>query len=282
MEKMNVHGREISVSHYQQSDDYISITDIAKHKDEQNPRFIIQNWMRNRNTVEFLGIWELLYNHDFNRVEFEAVRSQAGLNSFVLTPQKWIETTGAIGIISKAGRYGGTYAHKEIAFEFASWVSVEFKLYLVKEFDRLKQAELERFGWDIKRNLTKVNYLIHTEAIKEKLIPPELTPSQISHVYASEADVLNLALFGRSARQWRDENSDIKGNMRDYATVAQLVCLLNLENINAVFISENIPQPERLFRLNKIAISQMQILSDDSRVRALEAQALKNTGGDNK
>ena len=274
MEKMNVHGREISVANYSKSEDFISITDIAKHRDEQNPRFIIQNWMRNRNTVEFLGIWESLYNPDFNRVEFEAVRSQAGLNSFVLTPQKWIEATGAIGIISKAGRYGGTYAHKEIAFEFASWVSVEFKLYLVKEFDRLKQEELRKFGWDIKRNLTKINYLIHTEAIKENLIPPELTPQQVSQVYASEADVLNLALFGKTARQWRDENPD-KGNMRDHANVAQLVCLLNLENINAVFISENIPQSERLLRLNKIAIGQMQILSEDNRVRALELHQMK-------
>lgn len=200
---------------------------------------------------------------------------QAGINSFVLTPQKWIDTTGAVGIISKAGRYGGTYAHKEIAFEFASWVSVEFKLYLVKEFDRLKQAELEKFGWDIRRNLTKVNYLIHTEAIKANLIPPELTKSQISNVYASEADVLNLALFGKTARQWRDENPGNTGNMRDTATVAQLVCLLNLENINSIFIADEIPQSERLLRLNKIAINQMMILADDSRVRALELEVLK-------
>lgn len=279
MEKMNVHGREVSVSNYSKNDDYISITDIAKHKDEANPRFIIQNWMRNRNTVEFLGIWEMLYNADFNRTEFDTFRSQAGINSFVLTPQKWIAATGAIGIVSKSGRYGGTYAHKEIAFEFASWVSVEFKLYLVKEFDRLKQAELVKFGWDIKRNLTKVNYLIHTEAIKANLIPPELTPSQISNVYASEADVLNLALFGKTARQWGDENPDIKGNMRDYATVAQLVCLLNLENINSIFISENVPQAERLLRLNKIAIGQMQILSDDNRIRTLELHDMKLKGG---
>jgi len=278
MEKMNVHGRDISVASYSTNEDYISITDIAKHKDEQNPRFIIQNWIRNRNTVEFLGLWELLNNQNFKRIEFDTFRMQAGINSFVLTPQKWIDATGAVGIISKAGRYGGTYAHKEIAFEFASWVSVEFKLYLVKEFDRLKQAELEKFGWDIKRNLTKVNYLIHTEAIKANLIPPELTKSQISNVYASEADVLNLALFGKTARQWRDENPNLTGNMRDYATVAQLVCLLNLENINALFISDNIPQSERLLRLNKIAIDQMYILSDDSRVRALELHNMKLKG----
>jgi hypothetical protein len=275
MEKMNVHGREISVANYAKSDDYISITDIAKHKDEQNPRFIIQNWMRNRNSIEFLGIWELLNNPNFNRVEFDTVRMQAGINSFVLTPQKWIDTTGAIGITAKAGRYGGTYAHKEIAFEFASWVSVEFKLYLVKEFDRLKQAELEKFGWDIKRNLTKVNYLIHTEAIKANLIPPELTKSQISQVYASEADVLNLALFGTTARHWRDENPKLHGSIRDHATVAQLVCLLNLENINSLFIADEIPQHERLLRLNKIAIDQMHILAGDNRIKALELYDLK-------
>jgi len=279
MSKINVHGREIALSNYAKNDDYISITDIAKHKDEQNPRFIIQNWMRNRNTVEFLGIWEMLYNVDFNRTEFDTFRIQAGINSFVLTPQKWIDATKAIGIVSKAGRYGGTYAHKEIAFEFASWVSVEFKLYLVKEFDRLKQAEFEKFGWDIKRNLTKVNYLIHTEAIKENLIPQELTPTQISKVYASEADVLNLALFGKTAKQWREQNQSLQGNMRDYANVAQLVCLLNLESINSVFISEGVSQSERLIRLNKIAIGQMQILAEDNRIRALEMQGLKNENG---
>ncbi|MCL2188619.1 MAG: KilA-N domain-containing protein [Defluviitaleaceae bacterium] len=278
MEKMNVQGRNIAVANYAKNEDYISITDIAKHKDEQNPRFIIQNWMRNRNTVEFLGLWELLNNPNFNRIEFDTFRMQAGINSFVLTPQKWIDATAAVGIISKSGRYGGTYAHKEIAFEFASWVSVEFKLYLVKEFDRMKQAELEKFGWDIKRNLTKVNYLIHTEAIKANLIPPELTKTQISQVYASEADVLNLALFGKTAKQWRDENPDFTGNIRDYATVAQLVCILNLENINAIFIADEIPQHKRLTRLNKIAIDQMYILSDDSRVKALELHDLKLRG----
>ena len=272
MNKMNVHGREIAVSNLMQNEDYISITDIAKHKDEQNPRFIVQNWMRNRNTVEFLGIWELLYNPGFNRVEFEAVRTRAGLNSFVMTPQRWIESTNAIGVVSKAGRYGGTYAHKEIAFEFASWVSVEFKLYLVKEFDRLKQTEMKQFGWDIRRNLAKVNYLIHTEAIKENLIPPELTAAQVSKIYADEADILNLALFGKTAQQWRDENPGLKGNIRDQANVAQLVCLLNLENLNSVYIAEGISQAERLKRLNQIAISQMKILTYDRRVLALEGQ----------
>jgi len=273
MSKLNVHGREIAVSNVVLNEDYISITDIAKHKDEQNPRFIIQNWMRNRNTVEFLGIWELLYNPDFNRVEFEAVRSRAGLNSFVMTPQRWIESTNAIGIVSKAGRYGGTYAHKEIAFEFASWVSVEFKLYLVKEFDRLKREEAKQFGWDIKRSLTKINYLIHTEAIKKNLIPPELTAAETSKVYADEADVLNLALFGKTAKQWRSDNPKAKGNIRDYASVSQLICLLNLENLNSVLISENISQSERLRKLNSTAIGQMKILADDKRVLMLESRS---------
>jgi len=201
---------------------------------------------------------------------------QAGLNSFVMTPQRWIEITNAIGITSKAGRYGGTYAHKEIAFEFASWVSVEFKLYLVKEFDRLKQAEIKQFGWDIRRSLTKVNYLIHTEAIKENLIPPELTADQVSKVYADEADILNLALFGKTARQWRGENPDLKGNIRDYANIAQLVCLLNIENLNAVLISEGMAQAERLKRLNQIAINQMKTLATDKRVLALAEKDEKN------
>ena len=253
-------------------DDYISLTDIAKVKDSDNPRYIIQNWMRNRNTIEFLGVWESLYNPNFNRVEFDTFKSQAGLNSFVMTPQKWIEATSAIGIVSKAGRYGGTYAHKEIAFEFASWISVEFKLYLVKEFERLKAEEMRRFGWDIKRNLAKINYRIHTDAIKENLIPPELSSKQISLVYASEADVLNMALFGMTAQEWRDRHPELKGNIRDHANVSQLVCLANLENLNAVFIGEGMPQAERLARLNAIAISQMQVLTQDHRIEMLEGQ----------
>ncbi|MEG1972185.1 MAG: KilA-N domain-containing protein, partial [Oscillospiraceae bacterium] len=272
----------ISISDLNFHQDFISLTDIAKYKDEVNPRFIIQNWMRNRNTVEFLGVWETLYNENFNRVEFEAFRKQAGLNSFVLTPQKWIEATVAKGIISKAGRYGGTYAHKEIAFEFASWISVEFKLYLVKEFERLKSAELKQLGWDIKRNLVKINYRIHTDAIKENLIPPELTQHQITNVYASEADILNVALFGMTAKQWRDSNPDLKGNIRDYANVSQLVCLSNMENLNAVFIGDGMPQTERLVKLNAVAISQMKILTEDHRVLALEENehGLAEIGGD--
>lgn len=270
MDKLIVRGTEVSIQWNMERDDYISLTDIAKVKDSDNPRYIIQNWMRNRNTIEFLGVWESLYNPNFNRVEFDTFKSQAGLNSFVMTPQKWIEATSAIGIVSKAGRYGGTYAHKEIAFEFASWISVEFKLYLVKEFERLKAEEMRRFGWDIKRNLAKINYRIHTDAIKENLIPPELSAKQISLVYASEADVLNMALFGMTAKEWRDSHPELKGNIRDYANVSQLVCLANLENLNAVFISEGIPQAERLARLNAIAISQMQVLTQDHRIEMLE------------
>lgn len=273
MDKLVVKGAEISVQWNSERDDFISLTDIAKLKDSDNPRYIIQNWLRNRNTIEFLGVWESLYNPSFNRVEFDAFRSQAGLNSFVMTPQKWVEATGAIGIVSKAGRYGGTYAHKEIAFEFASWISVEFKLYLVKEFERLKTEEMKQLGWDIKRNLAKNNYRIHTDAIKENLIPPELSAKQVSMVYASEADVLNMALFGMTAKQWRDSQPDLKGNIRDYANVSQLVCLSNLENLNAVFINEGMSQAERLAKLNAIAISQMEILTQDHRIEALEAHS---------
>lgn len=253
-----------------EKEDFISLTDIAKYKNADDPRFVIQNWMRTRFTMEFLGIWEYLNNPDFNRVEFEAVKNESGSNAFVMTPTKWIELTGAIGITSKAGRYGGTYAHKDIAFEFASWVSVEFKLYLIKEFQRLKEKEQKQLGWDIRRNLTKINYRIHTDAIKENLIPPKLSGQQISMVYASEADILNMALFGKTAKQWRDENTDQKGNIRDHANVSQLVCLSNLENLNAVFINEDIPQSDRLLKLNQIAIQQMKILVADHSVKLLE------------
>ena len=270
MDKLVVRGTEINVQWDLKRDDFLSLTDIAKIKDSDNPRYIIQNWLRNRNTIEFLGVWETLYNPNFNRIEFDAFRSQAGLNSFVMTPQKWVDATGAIGIVSKAGRYGGTYAHKEIAFEFASWISVEFKLYLVKEFERLETEEMKQLGWDIKRNLGKINYRIHTDAIKENLIPPELSARQISLVYANEADVLNMALFGMTAKQWRDAHQDLKGNIRDYANVSQLVCLSNLENLNAVFINEGVPQAERLAKLNTIAISQMKVLTEDHRLLQLD------------
>ena len=247
-------------------EDYISLTDIARFKDNKRTDYIIQNWMRTRNTIEFLGIWEHLYNPEFNPIEFDGIRIQSGLNSFILTPKQWIKKTNAIGIISKAGRYGGTYAHKDIAFEFASWISVEFKLYLIKEFQRLKEEERKTLGWDIKRNLARINYRIHTDAIKEYLVPKELSSVQINNVYASEADVLNIALFGKTAVQWCSENPDKKGNIRDYADVSQLVCLSNLENLNALFISEGVLQNERLKKLNKIAIHQMILLTSDLRL----------------
>jgi hypothetical protein len=266
--KINVKGTSVTLLKVDTSD-YISITDIARFKDPERTDYIIQNWLRNRNTIEFLGIWEKLNNQDFNPIEFEGFRNRAGLNSFVLTAKQWIEKTKAIGIISKAGRYGGTFTHKDIAFEFASWVSVEFKLYLIKEFQRLKEEEQKQLGWDIKRNLTKINYRIHTDAIKENLIPPDLTKQQINAVYASEADVLNMALFGKTAAQWRSENPGEKGNIRDFANAAQLVCLANLENLNALFINEGLDQKDRLKKLNEIAIQQMKILISDAGIKQI-------------
>ena len=255
--------------------EYICITDIAKYKNADRTDDLIRNWLRNRNTIEFLGIWEQLNNPDFKPVEFDGFKKQAGLNSFTLTPKQWIEQTGAIGIISKAGRYGGTYAQKDIAFEFASWILVEFKLYLIKEFQRLKEQEYQQLGWDIRRNLAKVNYFIHTDAIKENLIPDTLTPQQINFVYASEADLLNVALFGVTAKQWRDANPEQKGNMRDHANVHQLVCLANMESMNAHFIEEGLPQTERLTKLNALAISQMTVL-----LKNLGNSGIKLTGLD--
>jgi hypothetical protein len=252
-----------------EKEEFISLTDIAKFKNADDPRFVIQNWMRTRSSIEFLGIWEILHNPDFNRVEFDTVKNHAGSNAFVMTPSKWIELTGATGIQSKAGRYGGTFAHKDIAFEFASWVSVEFKLYLIKEFQRLQEAEQKKLGWDVKRNLTKINYRIHTDAIRAHLIPPELSGKQTSLIYASEADVLNMALFGKTAKDWRDANPNEKGNIRDQANASQLVCLANLENLNALFISEAMEQPLRLQKLNRIAIEQMEILTSEYSRRLL-------------
>jgi KilA-N domain len=268
MAKINVLSKEITVQSRGEVD-FICLTDIARYKDAEATDDLIRNWLRNRNTIEFLGIWEQLYNPDFKPVEFDGFRTQAGLNSFTLTPKQWIEKTGAIGIVSKAGRYGGTYAHADIAFEFAAWISVEFKLYLIKEFQRLKEQERAQIGWDIKRNLTKINYRIHTDAIKSNLIPPTLNKSQINLVYASEADVLNMALFGRTARKWRDEHPGKKGNIRDEANTAQLVCLSNLENLNALFIQEGLPQPARLKKLNEIAVQQMKLLVDDAGIKRL-------------
>mgnify|MGYP003292248726 FL=1 len=218
--------------------------------------------MRNRNTVEYLGIWESLYNQDFKPLEFEGFRKQAGLNAFTLSPQKWVKTTNAIGIISKSGRYGGTYAHKDIAFKFASWISVEFELYIVKEFQRLKQEEQNKIGWSAKRELARINYHIHTDAVRNKLVPTEVSMSQKNTIYAEEADVLNVAIFGMTAKEWRESNPNLNGNIRDYATVNELICISNMENINSVMINENVPQSERLEKLNKIAIHQMNILEN--------------------
>jgi len=268
MAKINVKGREVAVV-TRQDEDYICITDIARYKNAEHTDDLIRNWLRNRNTIEFLGIWEQLNNPAFNPVEFDGFRKLAGLNSFTLTPSQWIQKTRAIGIISRPGRYGGTYAHKDIAFEFASWISVEFKLYLIKEFQRLKDQERQQLGWDIRRNLAKINYRIHTDAIKENLIPPTLTRAQMDLVYASEADVLNVALFGVTAKQWRDTHSGEKGNIRDHANFAQLVCLSNLENLNALFIQQGFSQSERLHKLNHIAIQQMHLLTDQPKIKSL-------------
>ena len=267
--KIEVKGVVVSFTKTQQ-EDYISITDIAKYKNPDAPRDIIKNWLRNKNTIELLGLWEKLNNPDFKQVEFDLFRNEAGFNHFVLSPQKWIESTNAIGLQSKSGRYGGTYAHIDIALEFASWVSVEFKFYLIKEFQRLKNEQTKELDWNIKRQLTKINYRIHTDAVKENLIPKNLSKKQISLVYANEADVLNMALFGKTAKQWREENPNKKGNIRDFANVSQLVCLVNLENLNAVFISEGLKQSERLTKLNQIAIQQMKILVKNNSVKLLD------------
>jgi len=247
--------------------DYISLTDMMKAKDGD---FFISDWLRNRNTVEFLGIWESVHNPNFNYGEFAIIKSQAGLNSYKLSVKEWVAKTNAIGLMAKAGRYGGTYAHKDLAFEFGMWISPEFKIYLIKEFQRLKEIEQEQLGWDIKRNLAKINYRIHTDAIKANLIPPKLTAKQVSLVYASEADVLNMALFGMTAKEWRNANPSEKGNIRDQANAAQLVCLVNLENLNALFINEGMPQTDRLAKLNRIAIGQMKLLTDEHGIKQLE------------
>ena len=258
MAKITVQNTNITIINVD-GEDYVSITDLARHQSD-DPNAVIGNWMRNRNTIEFLGIWESLYNPDFKPLEFEGFRKEAGLNAFTLSPKKWIETTNAIGLISKSGRYGGTYAHKDIAFKFASWISVEFELYIVKEFQRLKAEEQKALGWSAKRELSKINYRIHTDAIKQNLIPAEVTKAQASIIYANEADVLNVAMFGMTAKQWREANADLKGNIRDYASVNELICLSNMESLNAVFIEQGLPQSERLIKLNQIAIHQMSVL----------------------
>ena len=268
---IEVQGAAVAVLSENQQD-IICLTDIAKFKNPDHPDDVIRNWLRNRNTVEFLGVWERLNNPDFNPVEFDGIRMQTGLNSFVLTTKQWIEKTGAVGIRSSAGRYGGTYAHKDIAFEFASWVSVEFKLYLIKEFQRLKDDENDRLklDWNLQRTLAKINYRIHTDAIKETLIPPSITKAQASIVYASEADLLNVALFGQTAKQWRDAHPDAEGNIRDHAPLEQLVVLTNLESLNSVLIRQGLPQSERLTILNGIAITQMKTLLAANNVKRLK------------
>jgi len=268
---IEVQGTAITVLNFV-TDDYISLTDIAKHKDPDRSDHVIQNWMRNRNTIEFLGVWERLNNLEFKPLEFEGFKNRAGLNSFVLTPRQWINATHAIGLVSKSGRYGGTYAHKDIAFEFASWISVEFKLYLIKEFQRLKEDESSRLSlaWDLNRTLSKLNYHIHTDAIKAHLIPAAVTPSQAAITYANEADILNVALFGQTAKQWRDANPKLEGNMREYATVEQLLVLANIEGMNAELIHMGLLQGERLKRLNGIAIRQMQVLTSVSAIKKLK------------
>ena len=259
MAKIVVDKTEITILEIDEKD-YISLTDMVRNI--ENGLALIEKWLRNKNTIEFLGIWEAMYNPNFNSPEFEGIKNMAGLNRFVLSVKQWIEKTNAIGIIAKAGRYGGTYAHKDLAFEFASWVSPQFKLYLLREFQRLKEEEQKQLGWSAKRELSKINYHIHTDAIKQNLIPSELSPLQTSIIYASEADVLNVALFGKTAKQWREENPNLKGNIRDYASINQLICLSNMENLNAVFINKGLPQSERLKELNRIAIQQMLVLEE--------------------
>ena len=257
MAKLTVLENEITILKVDDQD-YISLTDMLKAKDGD---FFISDWLRNRNTIEYLGIWEKIHNPDFNYGEFAIITSKAGLNSYKLSAKEWSEKTNAIRLVAKAGRYGGTYAHKDIAFEFGMWISAEFKIYLIKEFQRLKEEEQKQLGWDIRRNLTKLNYKIHTDAIKQNLIPKELTPAQINFVYASEADILNVALFGMTAKEWRESNPKLDGNIRDYADVNQLVCLANMESLNAHFIEEKLSQSVRLQKLNQLAINQMRILN---------------------
>ena len=260
MSKIKVENTEITVISIKEQD-YICLTDMVKAKEnDSRSADIIKNWMRNRYTIEFLGTWEMIHNPNFKVVEFDHFKMQAGLHTFVLSCSDWIERTGAIGIVVQKGRYGGTYAHKDIAFEFGAAISVPFKLYLIREFQRLKEEEQKHLGWSAKRELAKINYKIHTSAVKQNLIPPELTPEQKSFIYADEADMLNVAMFGMTARQWRDSNPGLKGNIRDYATINQLICLSNMENLNSVFIKSGFSQRERLEKLNRIAIEQMKVL----------------------
>lgn len=272
MKKINTQGLQI-YTFTQNDGDYISLTDMARYKNAFEPKDVVKNWMRNRSTIEFLGIWERINNSNFKGVEFDAFKAESGSNSFVLSPQRWIEKTCAIGLISRSGNGGGTFAHKDIAFEFASWISAEFKLYLIKEFQRLKVEENERLtlGWDAKRMLTKINYKIHTDAIKEKIVlPQKLSATDGLIIYANEADILNKALFGSTAKEWRDKNPKLDGNIRDYSDVTQLVCLANLESLNAEFIRQGLTQADRLLKLNEIAIIQMRSLLGNSSIKKLK------------
>lgn len=273
---INVKGNEITISR-KEREDYISLTDIARYKNPQEPIDIIKNWLRSRATIEFIGIWEQLHNPAFKAVEFDRFKYEAGSNSFVLSPGKWIEATGAIGITTKSGRYGGTFAHQDIAFEFASWVSAEFKLYLLKEFQRLKQEEFDqqKLNWNVSRTIAKINYVIHTDAIKANLIPPDLQKSRQKFIYADEADLLNLALFGKTASVWKVENPECKGNMREYATLEQLVVLSNIESLNAELIKMSITANDRLQRLNKTAIEQMKVLLSSRSIKGLRQEESK-------
>ena len=266
MAKITVKDTEVNVLTIN-GEDYICLTDMLRAKDGD---FFITDWLRNRNTLEFIGIWEKVYNPHFNYGEFAIIKSQSGLNSFKISVKEIVSRTKAISMQAKAGRYGGTYAHKDIAFEFAMWISPEFKIYIVKEFQRLKAEEQRQLGWSAKRELSKINYRIHTDAIKHNLIPEEVTPAQANSIYANEADVLNVAMFGMTAKQWREAHPELKGNIRDYASINELICLSNMENLNALFIEQGLPQGERLVKLNQIAIHQMQILENDNERKLLK------------
>ncbi len=277
-EQISAKGFAIQIYTEDFKNDYISLTDIAKYKNNDDPRFVIQNWMRNRNTLEFIGLWEVLNNENFNRVQFDTYRNEAGLNRFIMTPQKWINSTNAIGIISKAGKYGGTYAHYDIAMEFASWISAEFKLYIIQDYKRLKSDENSRLSlnWNLNREISKINYKIHTDAIKTYLLN-DLTESQLGFKYASEADMLNVALFNKTAKQWREENPNLKGNMRDYASLNELLVLANMESYNAVLIEKGLSQKERMIELRKLARTQMISLEklNDIGIKSLEDKTKK-------
>ena len=269
--KINIDDSEISVIFGLHDEDYICLTDMVKAGDNSDrTNIVIQNWMRRKDTISYLGVWENLHNPNFKSIEFDAIKNASGTNRFILTAKEWIERTGAIGIIAKSGRYGGTYAHKDIAYHFGMWLSPEFNLLVVKEFQRLKEEEQKALGWSAKRELAKINYHIHTDAIKANLVPQEIDTYHRSQIYANEADILNVALFGMTAKEWRDAHPDDKGNIRDYATINQLICLSNMENLNAVFINEGLPQGERLQKLNQIAIQQMTVLENVESKRILK------------